>query len=58
MNVKRLAVASSLALILLASAPSARAGGIDDPIGAPQSLPIYPLVTVVLTSLGVATSLL
>ena len=38
MKVQRLVAAVSLALVLMVSAPMARAGGMDDPIESPQSL--------------------
>lgn len=37
-KVQRLAAAVSLALVLMASAPMARAGGMDDPIESPHSV--------------------
>jgi len=37
-KVQRLVAAVSLALVLMVSAPMARAGGMDDPIESPQSL--------------------
>ena len=59
MNVKRLAAASSLALLLLASAPAARADGMDNPIGGPVAIPLVGAVMpVVLTSVGIATTVL
>ena len=38
MKVQRLVAAVSLALAIMVSAPTARAGGMDDPIGSPLSL--------------------
>ena len=37
MKVQRFVAAVSLALALMVSAPTARAGGVDEPSGSPQS---------------------